>query len=197
MTLISLTSNNSEVTAYLWKCNKCHLLSLSLLCLFQLLILLGTENNVLLQLLFLCETQAAAAAGGTHPGFELLVEDGPLSHTVLFVGLHLLRDVLLGHLAEDFPVLRGLLEDFLLMLTDVSEMFQHFHLPTLIKRDTSSKRLIALYWKDTSFPPISHWLNELSLCLALEKLTYSTKQKLCEFYKIWGLFLQFLESTDL
>lgn len=60
-----------------------------------------------------------------------------------------------------------------------------------------SKRLISVYWKNTSCPPISHWLRELSLCLALEKLTYSIKHRLGEFYEIWGLFLHFLGSADL
>lgn len=87
-----------------------------------------------------------AAAGGTHPGFKLLVQDVSLSHTVLFVGLHLLRDVLLCHLAEVVLLLRGLLEDFLLMLTDLSEMFQHFNLPTLIKRESGS---VSRTWSST------------------------------------------------
>ena len=60
-----------------------------------------------------------------------------------------------------------------------------------------SKRLIAMYWKNISCPPISHWLKELSSCLALERLTYSLKHKLGEFYEIWGLFLNFLENIDL
>lgn len=60
-----------------------------------------------------------------------------------------------------------------------------------------SKCLISMYWKNTSCPPISHWLRELSLCLALEKLTHSIKYKLGKFYEIWGLSLHFLGSVDL
>ncbi len=60
-----------------------------------------------------------------------------------------------------------------------------------------SKRLIAMYWRNITCPPISHWLKDLSSCLALEKLTYILKHKLGEFYEIWGLVLNFLENTDL
>lgn len=72
-------------------------------------------------------------AGGTHPGLELLVEGRPMGPTVLFVGLHLLSNVLLRHLTEVVPVLHHLLENFLLVLSDLSEMFQYFKLPTLTK----------------------------------------------------------------
>ena len=60
-----------------------------------------------------------------------------------------------------------------------------------------TKRLIAMYWKNVSCPNISHWLKELSSCLALEKLTYSLRNRLGEFYEIWSHFLNFLENTDL
>lgn len=86
----------------------------------------------------LTSVKTDVTAAGTHPGLELLVEGRHLGPAVLFVGLHLLSEVLLGHLAEAVPALHGLLQNLLLVLSDLSEMFQHFKLPALIKGQTGS-----------------------------------------------------------
>ncbi len=56
---------------------------------------------------------------------------------------------------------------------------------------------IAFYWKKIEGPKIGHWLKDLSHCIVLEKLTYSTKDKLKDYYKIWDLFIQFLENNKM
>ena len=40
-----------------------------------------------------------------------------------------------------------------------------------------AKRIIALSWKKEGKPSISKWFKELTLCLPLEKITYSLKEK--------------------
>ncbi len=56
---------------------------------------------------------------------------------------------------------------------------------------------IAFYWKKIEGPTIGHWLKDLSHCIVLENLTYSTKGKLKDYYKIWDLFIQFLENNEM
>lgn len=60
-----------------------------------------------------------------------------------------------------------------------------------------ARRSIAFYWKKIEGPSIGHWLKDLSHCIVLEKLTYSIKGKLKDYYKIWDLFIQFLENNEI
>ncbi len=48
-----------------------------------------------------------------------------------------------------------------------------------------AKRLIALYWKKVEKPSIIQWINSMSFCLAMEKITYMLKGKLSSFENIW------------
>ena len=59
-----------------------------------------------------------------------------------------------------------------------------------------AKHCIAVTWKSTETPTVSHWLKSLSNCLALEKLTYASKGKMKMFFKVWGQFMGFLESLQ-
>ncbi len=56
---------------------------------------------------------------------------------------------------------------------------------------------IAFYWKKIEGPSIGHWLKDLSHFIVFEKLTYSNKGKLKDYYKIWDLFMQFLENNEM
>lgn len=60
-----------------------------------------------------------------------------------------------------------------------------------------AKRVIALTWRSLGKPSISHWFKELSLCLPLEKITYTLKDKQEIFQKIWGRYIQYIENEDL
>lgn len=42
-----------------------------------------------------------------------------------------------------------------------------------------AKRLIAIHWKIIHGPSLSLWIKEMSYCIAMERLTYSIKQKKC------------------
>lgn len=57
-----------------------------------------------------------------------------------------------------------------------------------------AKRLIARHWKSVHCPSLNMWINELSSCLAMERLTYIIKQKSHIFHDIWNSFIIFLES---
>lgn len=59
-----------------------------------------------------------------------------------------------------------------------------------------ARRLITFYWKNIEGPSIDHWLKDLSHCIGLERVTYSIKGKLKEYYKIWELFIEFLETNQ-
>ncbi len=65
--------------------------------------------------------------------------------------------------------------------------------------DTSilqAKRLIALYWKKVERPSVVQWINNMSLCLAMEKITFMLKGKLSSFEKIWTPFISFISNSD-
>jgi len=55
----------------------------------------------------------------------------------------------------------------------------------------------ALCWKNVGCPSFNHWLNNLTLSLAFEKLTYIVKKRASELYNIWKLFLELLRSGDM
>ncbi len=65
--------------------------------------------------------------------------------------------------------------------------------------DTSilqAKRLIALYWKKVEKPSIVQWINNMSFCLVMEKITYMLKGKLSSFENIWAPFISFISNSD-
>ena len=41
------------------------------------------------------------------------------------------------------------------------------------------------------------WFKELSLCLPLEKITYTLKDKQEIFQKVWGRYIQYIKNKDL
>ena len=57
-----------------------------------------------------------------------------------------------------------------------------------------ARRSIALCWENVGCPSLGHRLNNLTLSLALEKLTYILRKKASEFYTIWELFLEFIKK---
>lgn len=57
-----------------------------------------------------------------------------------------------------------------------------------------AKHCIAISWKSPEPPTVEYWLRSLSNTLAMEKLTYATKGKIQSFFKLWGQFIEFLES---
>ena len=69
----------------------------------------------------------AGWSGRAYPRLELLHECCHLGHATLFVGLHLLVDFLLRYLAEVAALLKGLLEDLLLVLSFLGKLFLHFN----------------------------------------------------------------------
>ena len=50
-----------------------------------------------------------------------------------------------------------------------------------------AKRAIALTWKNIGKPSVTQWFKEMSLCLPLEKITYTLRDKQETFQKIWGV----------
>lgn len=59
-----------------------------------------------------------------------------------------------------------------------------------------AKRCIALCWKSVGCPSFDHWLNNLTMSLALEKLTYVVKGRASEFYNVWAIFLDLLKTGN-
>ncbi len=73
------------------------------------------------------------------------------------------------------------------------------HHGSIRKLDTSilqAKRLIALYWKKVKKPSIIQLVNNMSFCLAMEKITYMLKGKLSSFENIWTPFISFISNSD-
>lgn len=64
---------------------------------------------------------------------ELLIQSCHPCSAILLICLHLLIEFLLCHLAEVAVFINGLLDHFLLMLSFLSQVFQHFGLMTLTK----------------------------------------------------------------
>ena len=60
-----------------------------------------------------------------------------------------------------------------------------------------AKRTIALSWKKMGKPSIGHWFKELTVCLPLERITYTIKNKQELFEEIWGRFIQYVKYKDL
>lgn len=59
-----------------------------------------------------------------------------------------------------------------------------------------AKRLISLYWKKVEKPSIVQWINNMSFCLAMEKITYILKGKTSLFEKIWTPFISFISNSN-
>ncbi len=60
-----------------------------------------------------------------------------------------------------------------------------------------AKRMITLRWKKMGKPSITQWFKELSLCLPLEKITYTLKGKQEMFEKVWGRYKQYMKNNNL
>ena len=60
-----------------------------------------------------------------------------------------------------------------------------------------AKRCIARSWKKEKPCSISQWLTGMTFYFALEKISYTTKNKLDRFWKIWEVFCKFLEKNDM
>lgn len=60
-----------------------------------------------------------------------------------------------------------------------------------------AKRVIALTWKNIGKPSITQRFKEVSLCLPLEKITCTLKDKQEIFQKIWGCYIQYIKNKDL
>ena len=43
----------------------------------------------------------------------------------------------------------------------------------------------------------SQWLRGMTFYLALEKISYTTKNKLDKFWKIWSVFFNFFENNSM
>ena len=59
-----------------------------------------------------------------------------------------------------------------------------------------AKHCIASSWKSMDSPSVDHWFRSLSSVLAMEKLTYALKGKMQCYWKLWGKFINFLESRQ-
>lgn len=57
-----------------------------------------------------------------------------------------------------------------------------------------AKKCIAAKWKSDLPLPIGMWLSEVKSCIPLERVTYSLRNKVDHFYKIWQPFLDYLED---
>ena len=60
-----------------------------------------------------------------------------------------------------------------------------------------AKRVVALSWKSPDKPSIAMWFRELCLCLPLEKITYTLKDKLEVFQEVWGHFIRYIKGNSL
>ena len=57
-----------------------------------------------------------------------------------------------------------------------------------------AKKCIALKWKSDLPLPIGLWLAEVNRCIPLEKITYSVRNRMHIFHKIWQPFISYLEG---
>lgn len=61
-----------------------------------------------------------------------------------------------------------------------------------------AKRCIARSWKKTTVCSVLEWLNGVTFYMALEKISYFTKNKIDRFWKsIWKVFYNFLENGNI
>ena len=60
-----------------------------------------------------------------------------------------------------------------------------------------AKRCIARAWKNVSMQGTSEWLNAMVSNVALERISYFTKNKMNTFWKIWGIFYDYLKRNNI
>ena len=60
-----------------------------------------------------------------------------------------------------------------------------------------AKRCIARSWKKPTVCGVSEWLNWVTSYLALEKISYFTKNRIDRFWSIWKVFHNFLENEGI
>ena len=60
-----------------------------------------------------------------------------------------------------------------------------------------AKRCIALSWKSDTPCATSQWLKGMTSYLALEKISYTTKNRLDKFWEVWNIFYNFLENNNM
>lgn len=61
---------------------------------------------------------------------------------------------------------------------------------------TAAKKCIAIAQKEEEAPRITHWINELSPCMPLEKITFNLKGKPHVFLKTWQHWISYLETRQ-
>ena len=86
---------------------------------------------------------------------------------------------------------------FLLGLYPVGQKIKNCEITFLDLGFLQAKRVIVLSWKKTGKPSIAQWFRELSLCLPLERITYTLKNKQELFEKTWGNFIQYVKGNGL
>lgn len=57
-----------------------------------------------------------------------------------------------------------------------------------------AKKCITMKWKSDLPVPIKMWLSEVNNCIPLEKITYSLRNNIQLFYKIWQPFITYMEN---
>lgn len=58
---------------------------------------------------------------------------------------------------------------------------------------TEAKRCITVKWNDEDPPNISQWINEVSSCMPLEKITYDIQGSPQSFHKMWDSWIEYIE----
>lgn len=59
-----------------------------------------------------------------------------------------------------------------------------------------ARRLILLKWKSVAPPTHVHWIKEVLYFSKLEKIRFSLKESQQKFSKIWGPFVEYIDSLD-
>ncbi len=59
---------------------------------------------------------------------------------------------------------------------------------------TAAKKCVTLAWKKEEAPSVTHWINELSSCMPLEKITFNLKGSPHLFLKTWQPWISYLET---
>ena len=59
-----------------------------------------------------------------------------------------------------------------------------------------ARRRILLHWKKSTPPASTSWLKDLLSFIHLEKIKYSTRDLLNNFYRTWDPFLLYINSLD-
>ena len=60
-----------------------------------------------------------------------------------------------------------------------------------------AKRVIAMSWKSLYKPSIKKWIQEMTMYLPLERITYIIKDKQRLFEEVWGGFMDYLKNKNL